>query len=412
MSNYARKIGSVVLALLIILIFGDFVLVKRFEFAFYAIIAVVLILSFLALISFDLMAVEEGTGTAFKLLGKYYCSVMSLKGFRFGADEFIELGSGSSSTNSSWFIWRLGGWVFSVKWIIEPTKYTDQNNHDGFGEGYSVFLNQIQRDITLQKAETAKGEEIPLNLKAAFKMKVVNIYQFLFIAPKDVIAKVIEIMEAIVRGWVKGNLYDTIQQVKSNGGKMCDQFGPDIQSSIRSIKKDWGIEIIEDSIFIMDVGLLPEDQEAYAAKKRQQLKTAAGAQEILGGMLMNVALSLGFKGDDATKKTITDQIVEHLRASTDPADKVQLDAMIARANEVVAQRALGAKVYVFGNLDGSKFDPIMAAAATLASLPKSGSEPPQNPPKTGGGDGGGQNPIGGGSKRKRAPWNQGLGPDQ
>ncbi len=303
--------------------------------------------------------VNEGTGTAFKILGKYHGSVMSLKKFHFGQNEFIEPNPGSSSTGICWWLLRIGGWVFYIKWFVEPTRYADQNNaDDGFGENYSVFLNQIQRDFTLLMAETKKDEEIPLTLKAAFKMKVVNIYLFLFIAPKDVIAKVIEIMEAITRGWIQANSYDTIQKARSNGTNMWDQFGPEIQSSIKKIKEDWGIEIIEDSIFIMDIGLTPEDQKAYAAKKRQKLLTAAGAQEILGGMLEVAALSLGAKdGDEARKK-----LEETLEG------KKKLEIMVDRSNQIVAQRALGVKPILFGNADGSSLDPITAALASLFSL--------------------------------------------
>jgi len=325
----------------------------------------------------QLFKVNEGTGTAFKFLGKYSCSIMSLKDSHFGPAEFIEAGTGSSSTGTCWCVWRIGGWVFYISWFAEPTNYTDQNNKDGFGEGYSVFLNQIQRDFTLTKAETKKGEEIPLNLKAAFKMRVVNIYLFLFIAPKDVIAKVIEVMEAITRAWIKGYGYNEVQEVSSNGGKMWKEFGDDIKASIKKIQEDWGIEVLEESISIMDVGLLEEDQKSFAERKRQKLKTAAGAQEILGGMLENEALSMGLEGDLAKLTTGGDEARKELEKT--PKGRKKLEAMVAKANQVVAQRALGIKPNLFGNADGTSLDSVTGTLAALISLAKGGAAPDNQP---------------------------------
>jgi len=336
-----------------------------------AVVAVVLVVSFVRFVR-----VREGTATAFETLGRFTFCAFELVGHCFDATGFIVPSAGSNSFGGSSWILRIYGLVLYVRFFVAPVKYRDKNDDDGFGSGYSVLLNQIQRDFTIKKAETTKGEAIPLSLKVAFKMKVVNIYLFLFIAPKDVIAKVIEIMEAIVRAWINARKYDEIQEVNSNGGKMLGQFSNDVKDFIKKVKDDWGVDILEESISIMDVGLLEEDQKAFAEKKRQKLKTAAGAQELLGGMLEVEALSMGLdaKGEN---KDINAAIAE-LRNTSEGRKK--LEAMVAKANLVVTQRALGVKPNLFGNADGTPLDPVLAGFAALISLAKSSNSPATNPP--------------------------------
>lgn len=323
---------------------------------------------------FKFTTAEEGKGKAFKFLGKYCCSIMSLDNFHFGPSGFIEPGVGANSTKKHWSIWKIGGWIFYIRWFVTPTWYSEQNNEDGFGGGDNVFLNQIQRGFTLEKAETK--EDIPVNLKAAFVMKVVNIYFFLFTAPKDVIAKVIEIMESIARAWIKGNEYKKVQEVSSNGGKIWDHFEDDskaaIKSTIKKIKEDWGVDILPESISIMDVGLLEKDQDVFAEMERQKRLTAAAAQEILGGMLEIKAYSMGVP-------SVKEAIVELKKTSKGQSE---LEAMETRAFQVVVQRALGIKPNLFGNVDGSSMDPITGAVASLIALAKS------NVPQQGGQQGG------------------------
>lgn len=306
--------------------------------------------------------VQEATAVAFKYLGSYRYCAMELKGHHFDCKGFIEADDethhGLNNIGGCWCVWRTGGWVFYLRWLVEPTTYTHQNDEDGFGKDFAVYLHQIQRDFVLQNAETKEGEEIPLNLKAAYKMKVVNVYLFLFISPANVIAKVTEIMEAITRGWVKGNEYETIQNVKTDGGKMWKQLGADAQSTIEMIKDEWGLEILTESILIMDVGLTSEDQQAFAERKRQKLRTAAAAQEIVGGMLENAAVTLGVANADEARQKLQET----------PQGQEVLRQMTEKANQVVTQRALGIKPTLFGNADGSPLDPLTATLASLLTL--------------------------------------------
>ena len=319
---------------------------------------VVLALAVMMLISeIDRTKVKEGTGTAFLLLEKYWGSVMSLKDFHFEG-EAIVYGGGSSKTSAAPWVLKIGGWVYYLKRLIRPIEYTEKNAADGFGSGHSVFLNQIQRDIVLQRAET-KGD-IALNFRAAFKMKVVNIYKFYFMSPSDVIAKVIENMEAILRSWVKANEYEHVQKVASNGGRMCEEFGPDIKEIIQKMMDDWGIDILEESIVVMDIGLTDEDQEAFGAKRRQAAQADGEAQKLVGRMLANAAAVYGSLDADAVR--------EKLEKTT--RGRGILNQMLKSANDFVLESELS-KAGGFMRIDG---DPLTALVAGF--LRGKGQNPP------------------------------------
>ena len=102
------------------------------------------------------------------------------------------------------------------------------------------------------------------------------------------------------------------------------------------------------------------------------------------------ALSMGIKPDDKAKKTSVDLVVETLRSS--PEGLKKLEQMVLRANQVVAQRALGVKPNLFGNADGSALEPVTATLASLISLAKGTVTTPSTQPPT---SGQGGNPGGG-----------------
>lgn len=135
-------------------------------------------------------------------------------------------------------------------------------------------------------------------------------------------------------------------------------FGPEAQAAINKIAVDWGIEVMPDSVIILDVGLMDEDQAAFAAKKRQKLQTAANAQEILGGMLETVALSIGVADGDEAR----------VRLSQTQEGKEYLQRLVAKANLIVGQKVLGVRPQLFGNADGTSLEPVTATLASLITL--------------------------------------------
>ena len=319
---------------------------------------VVLALAVMMLISeIDRTKVKEGTGTAFLLLEKYWGSVMSLKDFHFEG-EAIVYGGGSSKTSAAPWVLKIGGWVYYLKRLIRPIEYTEKNAADGFGSGHSVFLNEVQKDIILEKAES-KGN-VPLDFKAVFTMRIVNIYQFLFFAPADVIVKVIKNMDGILRGWAKIRTYEEVQEVASDGGKMCAYFGEDIKDILTTMERDWGVYILAESIVITDVGLTDEDQEAFGAKRRQAAQADGEAQKLVGRMLANAAAVHGLLDADAVR-------VE-LKKTT--RGKAILNQMLQKANDFVLESEL-AKNGGFMRIDG---DPLTALVAGF--LRGKGQNPP------------------------------------
>jgi|GEM_PF-3775828 len=329
-----------------------------------AILSLAVFLAFTAgLVGF--FKVKEGTSTSFELTGRYCCTIMSLENFHF-ENGLIVSGPGPSQTGDCRCLLRIGGWVFYLTTFVDPVKYLNQNNDDGFGKDRSVFLNQIQREVFLPKAET-KQDDIPVNLRMAFKMVVVRPYEFLYRSPKDVIVQTVKIMEGVGRGWVRASTYEEIQAVKTNGGGIGNKLGQDSRDAIATIKRDWGVEIPLNSILLMDVGLLNEDQDAFAAKKRQRLLTSATAQQIMGVMLENEALSLGLN-DGAAARSKLEETTE---------GKAKLATLLERAQLAASQKFLGVKPNLFGNADGTKLDPITATAAALISLARGGNQGPQ-----------------------------------
>ena len=178
-------------------------------FIFFVVVAVIASVFFTF---FRLTQVDEATGVAFKFLGSYAFTVMSLKDKRFNGQS-IEDGDGSTRSRSHWTYKILApqilGWVIYPKRLIETTRYLDQNNDDGFGQDDIVFLNDRQVAIKLSGAET--NDETPLDISGFVKLRVKNPYLFLFMAPDDVVLMVIEIIIAAIRAWIKISPYSLVQ---------------------------------------------------------------------------------------------------------------------------------------------------------------------------------------------------------
>lgn len=305
--------------------------------------------------------IDEATATAFQYLGGFRYLGIQYAGRHLKNDYFIEDGAGPQSIGRCWCIWQIGGWVIYVAaWgLVKPTKYTDQNDADGFGEDHSVFLNQIQRSFTLEKAETQPGEVIPLDIDAVFKMMVVNPYLFLFVAPKDVVAQVTKIVEAMVRAWVVAHTANEVQLSKSNGVELWAEIlaSGSSKQAVGELRNKWGIEVVPDSLSIMDVGLQPEDQTAFEAKKRQSLEALGVAQELVGAMLSNSAVINGLPDADAARAKLQE---------TEDGKKL-LDDMLAKANQLVIERKLSQaggfqRINITGLGDAGG---LLAAAATI-----------------------------------------------
>ena len=325
--------------------------------------------------------VKEARGAAFEFLGQYWCTVISLKNSHWQrvqvpggqvADRIVPGRRGRRITRRNLFIFCFFGIVLYNRWFVKPAVYEEHNTKgDRFGAGKRVFLNQVQLKFALKKSETKHGEETPLDLVIAFNARMVDVYQCLYIAPEDVVAMVIEKMIGISRGFIGAHNYQEIQEIKSNGGRIV--LGADAMQTINTMIRDWGIEVMIDSILILDVGLQDEDQKARAAKVRQQLLAAATASEVLGAMLENEALSMGLADASAARAAL----------QTTEEGKRRLTAITDRANQVVTQKTLGARLNLFGNADGTSLDSVAATIASLITLATGGNGDNSSDPSSG-----------------------------
>ena len=219
---------------------------------------------------------NEGTATGWQVAGRYCCTTMEYSGHRFDANGFVESGAGENMSGIYRFMFRLAGWIFYFAGLVKPTRYLDYNDDDGFGKENYVFLHELLRQISLTKAETSEtragsGAVAP-DVTAIFRMRVVNVYKFLYVAPKDVVGQTMKVMETIVRSLVRNHTSDEVMNMDAAAiWKEISLKGCSSCADIDDKRTSWGIEIIPQSLAIRSVGYGEKFQEALEAKKTQEL---------------------------------------------------------------------------------------------------------------------------------------------
>lgn len=259
------------------------------------------------------VTVQEGTAVAFKYLGQFSCCVMSFAGHHFDPQGFVVSGSGPNRYGSCWCVWKIGGWVIYLRPFIKPIRYLDQNDNDGFGEGYCVRLGDMMPKFTVLNAETDERKLVfaqpvagppskqIVNLKGASTMRVIHPYNWLILSPKQVNSSVILQLDAVMRGWVANGNTEHAQAATGNGAQLWSEIlSIGYQGAFDTIKS-WGLEIVPGSIILSGVDYDPEYEEALKASGRASLEARADTEATAGRILKMVARLAGVDIDDPDK---------------------------------------------------------------------------------------------------------------
>lgn len=335
----------------------------------------------------ETFTVTEATATAFQLLGRFKYMAMEYKDHHFDRNGVIVsdyddsdpknrvVTHGPNSTGTPWAILRLGGLIIYVAGLIKPTRYLDRSADDGFGRDERVFLHDIQRELALVKAKTKPGEAIPLDIRLVFTMRIVDPYHYLFVAPQDAIEQTVQKVDAVFRSLVVTLNADEVQGLKSNGVGLREKI-QESDSSVQvldDLRKDWGIDVMLDSMAIKDVDYQEADQKAKEARAIQKLQASGDAQELLGSMLANVAVRYGLANTEDSAEAAR----QELQKTAD--GRKLLDEMLAQANQTVLQRKMS-QVGGYKKYDLSGLEALVTLVASLLGQRLPSPPVPATPP--------------------------------
>lgn len=337
-------------------------------------ILAVVVVGFLALtpVFLRLVVVKEGNYVSFLYLGRHSFRAFELTGYCFDTLGFIAPGVGPNSLGECWCIWKFGGWVFYLKWLVVPVQYRDKNEDDGFGDGVYVHLNEMQQELALDKEETAPPENVALDVKYIMVIRIVNPYLYLFMAPKDAKQQIANSIDAIMRGWVRAGNEKHAQDAKGNGPKLwielVNNVGPDAlncQPIFDKRRNEWGVEILKDSIVVSNINYDKEYQDALKAKSQQELQAIAFAASTSGAEISMISKWTGKGIADLQAEVQTAIVADPEHGFENWLKKYPI---VQKNWNLIQQKQLGVRPTLFGNADGSALDPLTATLAALFTV--------------------------------------------
>ena len=234
------------------------------------------------------VTVREGEAVSFEFLGRYVMTCFNFMGYCANGQGYIVQAPGPDTFGSHALIMRLGGLVFYIRFFVRPVPYRERSENDGFGNGYNVHLNEMQEELSLQKAETTEQGDnaIALDVKYVVKWRIANPRLYLYVAPKDAKKQIVNRLHGIVRAWVKAGSESHAQSAKGNGvglwNELVNPTGINASSIFNDMLDRWGFEIAVNSIVVTDIGYDPEYQAALKSKRQQELLAEGETARIYG----------------------------------------------------------------------------------------------------------------------------------
>lgn len=196
--------------------------------------------------------------------------------------------------------------------------------------------------------ETSPGQggasAVAVDLDLFFRMKIVQIYLFLVVAPRAVVAQAKQTMEAIARALVVALSTDEVKTL--NNKKIWEKIYLLDDSSRRQIdelREKAGIEITPESVALKGVGFSKEDQKAQSEAQRATWMATAQAAELLGSMLAVEAKALGKETGEEARTELQTNKPERLKELQDKAIEVLVERKLIEA---------GAKRFILSGLEG------------------------------------------------------------
>ncbi|MBL7150262.1 MAG: hypothetical protein ISS84_01420 [Candidatus Pacebacteria bacterium] len=143
------------------------------------------------------------------------------------------------------------------------------------------------------KVESCPPERIPVDIGILITMRIINPYNFLFIAPPTPLEDVLARIDALMRARVSMLTVDELIALRSKSEVLWDGeeevTGLKDEKLIKETLPKWGLEIAEKGVDIKSIGLPPEYQKAAAAKREQEMIASGRSEKIIGTLISSVA---------------------------------------------------------------------------------------------------------------------------
>ena len=134
--------------------------------------------------------------------------------------------------------------------------------------------------------------------------------------------------------------------------------------TIKKMKKDWGLEIVENSIMAQDIGYDPDYQQAMQAKSKADLIADGDVQATAGRVIKTVAESAGLTVEQLKIKLSGDPTLRG-KSATEGGFK---EAFSFAEDIVKRDRAGDLTDLRIGSVDGTPINGDLAGAAAFATL--------------------------------------------
>lgn len=144
-----------------------------------------------------------------------------------------------------------------------------------------IFVRPDVYWTDIKKAETKPPERIPVNVQFLVTIRVINIFEALFMAPSNWNENVMSKLNALFRTWVATKTFDNLLGFQENVSQLWQEFKND--PLIVMFKNDWGIQA--EAIEIRDIGVTDEYEEAAAAEKKMSFKAKGMMAETMGALM-------------------------------------------------------------------------------------------------------------------------------
>lgn len=285
-----KKMGWVILVLLNILVIGMLFLFCRFT------------------------KVEEGTAKAVMSFGGFRKIIFQWKDHWMDEEGNILKKDEESEGKRK----KVGGHIFGGLWWYGfwpihkihryPLRWTDLRRVEEAGEKIEKpqFHDEILGHVMLKpavywtkifKVETCPPERIPVDIDILITMRIVNPYNFLFIAPPTPLEDVLARIDALMRARVSMLTVDELIALRGKSEVLWDGgegiTGLKDEKLIKETLPKWGLEIAEKGVDIKSIGLPPEYQKAAAAKREQEMIAAGRSEKIIGTLISSAARAVG-----------------------------------------------------------------------------------------------------------------------
>lgn len=142
-----------------------------------------------------------------------------------------------------------------------------------------VHLRAEQYWIKVEAAETKPPERIPLTVGFIVTMRALNPYRVVFVAPVNWTENTMLRLSTLLRSYIASKTLDELLEAKATPDGVWGDLGQELLIQ-QTLKKEWGVEVLERGIEIREITLSDEYQQAAAAERTAKMRAAAARERI------------------------------------------------------------------------------------------------------------------------------------